>query len=221
MYHSGYEKYESSAGLLFFSPISGAAIPCCLAIVGSGPTVGLSKAHFSQNTATNNTNAPKQIRKNGRTLCFRKRFSFSRIARSRRRGAAAHFGGNQKSGDENQDVRKIDENVGFQRNLVQMRNKINDDVDQVPSSENVKINSRAARRSKSSDHSERAGGQMPDVHNARHMKQAEHQPVRVHDSRNVVQEVNAKKQRRESPGTLLDRRYLFRHGNPLGTLVPA
>src|SRR5712692_8512714 len=211
MYHSGYEKYESSTGRRFFSPMSAAGFFPSNEVCGSGPTGGFTKAHFSQNTATNNTNAPKTIRKNGRTLRFRKRFSFSRIARSRLRDVTAHFSGDQKRCDENQDVRKIDENVGLQRNLIEVRNKINDDINQIPRSENVKIDSRAARRSQRADHAERTRGKMSEIHDARHVEQAEHQPVRVHDSRNVVEEVNAEKQRRKSPCTLLDRRYLFRH----------
>src|SRR5437660_11570640 len=174
MYHSGYEKYESSSGRRFFSPMSGPAIPRSLAIAGSGPAAGFTKAHFSQKIATNKTNAPRQIRINGRTLRFRKHFSFSRIAKSRRRGVAAHFSGDQERGDENQDVRKIDENVGLQGNLVQMRDKINDDVDQIPRSENVEINPRAARRGERADQAERTGGQMADIHDARHVEQTEH-----------------------------------------------
>src|SRR5580693_422599 len=98
--------------------MSGTATPCCLAIVGSGPTVGFTKAHFSVNAATNRTKAPKQIRKNGRTLRFRKRFSFSRIARSCLGAVAAHFSGNQERGNKDKDVREIDENIRLQRNLV-------------------------------------------------------------------------------------------------------
>src|ERR1700745_2612050 len=80
MYHSGYEKYESSTGLLFFSAISAGSFALD-EDWGNGPIGGFTKAHFSQNTATNKTNAPKQTRKNGRALCFRKRFSSSRIGR--------------------------------------------------------------------------------------------------------------------------------------------
>src|ERR1700675_925920 len=178
MYHSGYEKYESSTGRRFFSPMSGTALPCCLAIVGSGPTVGFTKAHFSQNTVTNKTNAPKQIRRNGRTLRFRKRFSPCSIRRSRLRGVAAHFSGDPEGGDENQDVRKIDENVGFQRNVSEVREKIDDNVDQIPDAENVKVYSRPARRGQGADHPERARGQMSEIHDARHVEEAEHQPVR-------------------------------------------
>src|SRR5580693_9934798 len=98
--------------------MSGTATPCGLVIVGRGPTVGLTKAHFSVNAATNKTKAPKQIKKNGRTLRFRKRFSFSRIARSRLGGVAAHFSGDQERSNKNKDMRQIDKNVGFQRNLV-------------------------------------------------------------------------------------------------------
>src|SRR5271169_3310312 len=115
MYHSGYEKYESSTGRRFFSPMSGTTVPCSRTIaVGSGPTVGFTKAHFSQNTVMNKTMAPKQIRKNGRTLRFRKRFSFCSIRRSRCRGGAAHFCGDQERGNENQDVRTIHKNIGLQ-----------------------------------------------------------------------------------------------------------
>src|SRR5882757_243442 len=89
MYHSGYEKYESSSGLLFFSPISAAGFFALNELGGSGPASGFTKAHFSQNTATNRTNAPRQIRMNGRTLRFRKRFSFSRISAFRGSGAQA------------------------------------------------------------------------------------------------------------------------------------
>src|SRR5580693_9876585 len=92
-----------------------------------------------------------------------------------------------------------------------MRNKIDNNVDQIPGSENVKINSRAARRSQRSDHSESAGSKMTEVHNARHVEETEHQPVGVHDSGNVVEEINAEEQRGKSPCALLDRRYWFRH----------
>src|SRR5947208_9948367 len=147
MYHSGYEKYESSTGRRFFPPTSVAGSFSRSEICGSGPSGGFTKAHLSQNMATNKINAPKQIRKNGSNLRFRKRFNFSRIVRSSHCEIASHFRRNQESGDENQDVRKIDENVGLQRNLAHMRNKINDDVNQVPRSENVKIDSRPTRRS--------------------------------------------------------------------------
>src|SRR5712691_13243949 len=126
MYHSGYEKYESSTGRRFFSPMSGTAIPCCLAIAGSGPTVGFTKAHFSQHTVTNKTIAPKQIRKNGRTLRFRKRFRPCSIRRSRLRGVATHFSGDPEGGDEDQDMRKIHENICLQRNVAKVREKIDD-----------------------------------------------------------------------------------------------
>src|SRR5260370_41213779 len=108
--------------------MSGHALACALAIVRSGQPAGFTKAHISQNVATNNVNAPKQIRKNGRTLRFRKRVSFSRIARSRLRNATVHFGGDPEGSDEDQDVRKIYENIRFQRNATKVLEKIKEHI---------------------------------------------------------------------------------------------
>src|SRR5712692_1848867 len=158
MYHSGYEKYESPNGRRFVCPMSAAGFFSLNEVCGSGPTGCFTKAHFNQKIATNKTNAPKTIRKNGRTLRFRKRFHFSRIARSRLHVFAAHFGSDPEGGNENQDVRKIDENICLQRNVAKVRDKIDDDVNQIPGSENVEINSRAACRGQRANHSKRTRG---------------------------------------------------------------
>src|SRR5258708_5110725 len=102
MYHSGYEKYESSTGRRFFPPTSVAGAFSRSEICGSGPTGGFTKAHLSQNTATNKINAPRQIRKNGSNLRFRKCLNFSRIARSSHREIAAPFCREHENGRVNQ-----------------------------------------------------------------------------------------------------------------------
>src|SRR5260370_6342079 len=176
MYPSGYEKYESSNGRRFFSPMSGTTVPCSLTIVvGSGATLGFTNAHFSQNTVMNKMMAPKQIRKNGRTLRFRKRFSACSIRRSRLHGVTAHFSGDPESGDKNQGVRTIHKNIGFQRNVTEVGEEIDSDVDQIPGSENVKVNSRSFRSGERPNDAKLTSAEMPEIHDACHVKEAEHQ----------------------------------------------
>src|SRR6202165_2185325 len=97
--------------------------------MGSAPAGGLTKAHFNTKTATKKTNAVRKIRKNGRTLRFRKRFTSSSIARSYLRSIPAQFGGDQKCSDENENVRQVDKKIRLQGDLIQMSDKINDYVD--------------------------------------------------------------------------------------------
>src|SRR6267378_410766 len=190
--------------------MSAAAFPFCTT-AGSGPTVGFTNAHLSQKAATNKTIAPNAIRKNGRTLLLKKRFSPSRIAGSSLRRITAHFGGDPEGRDENEDVRQVDENIGLQRDLIQVGVEIDGHIDQIPGSQNVKVNSRASRRSERADHAEGSRTEVPEVHDPRHVEKAEHQAIRVHNSGNVVQQVDAEKKRGESPCALLNRRYLFGH----------
>src|SRR2546426_8782847 len=120
--------------------MSGAAFPCC-AITESCPTAGFSKAHFSQKTATNKTIAPNTIRKNGRTILLKKRFNPSRIVGSGLRRVAAHLGGDQEGRDENEDVRQVDENIGLQRDLMQVGVEIDGHIDQIPDRKSTRLNS--------------------------------------------------------------------------------
>src|SRR5882724_10445466 len=196
--------------------MSGAAFPCCTD-PESGPTAGFTKAHFSQKTATNKTNAPNTIRKNRRTLRLKMRISPSRIAGSGLRRVAAHFGGDPEGCDENEDVRQVDKNIGLQRDLIQVGVEIDGHVDQIPGPQNVEIHARAARRSERADHAEGSSTEVSEVDDSRHVEQAEHQAVRIHDSRNVVEKIDAKKQRGKSPGTLLNCCYLFRHSKLSGS----
>src|ERR1700682_6123793 len=89
----------------------------------------LDESALQTKTATKKTNAVRKIRKNGRTLRFRKRFTSSRIARSCLRSIPAHFGCDQKGRDENENVRQVDKKIRLQRDLIQMGDKINDYVD--------------------------------------------------------------------------------------------
>src|SRR5882724_5082949 len=195
--------------------MSGAAFPCCTD-PESGPTAGFTKAHFSQKTATNKTNAPNTIRKNRRTLRLKMRISPSRIAGSGLRRVAAHLGGDPEGRDENEDVRQVDKNIGLQRDLMQVGVEIDGHIDQIPGSQNVEIHARAARRSERADHAERSSTEVPEVHDPRHVEQAKHQAVRIHDSGNVVQQVDTEKERSKSPGTLLNCCNLFRHSKLSG-----
>src|SRR6267378_6410802 len=196
--------------------MSAAAFPFCTT-AGSGPTVGFTNAHLSQKAATNKTIAPNAIRKNGRTLLLKKRFSPSRIAGSGLRRIAAHLGGDPEGRDENEDVRQVDENIGLQRDLIQMRVEIDGHIDQIPSPQDVKIDSRATRRGESADHAERSSTEVPEVDDSRHVEEAKHQPIRIHNAWNVVQQVDAEKERGKSPGTLLNCCYLFRHSKLSGS----
>ena len=118
------------------------------------------------------------------------------------------------AGAEDEDVRKIDENVGSEGNLLQMGNEIHGDVDEVPGSEHVEIDARTPRGSQRANDGKCARAEMAEVHDAGHVKEAEHEAVRVHDARHVIEKIDAEKQGRKPPRTPLDGRYLFGHVKP-------
>src|ERR1041385_1193688 len=92
-----------------------------------------------------------------------------------------------------------------------MRHEVPDHVDRIPNAESVEVNAGSFGGMPRGQHRERTKGEMTDIHDHRHAEQSEHLAVGVHDSWNVVQQIDEQKHCAETPGTLLNSRYPVTH----------